>query len=290
MVDDTLGERVTTRGRLTRFFIITFAFSWMLWLLPVLRSTVLPDLPETVGLLGMFAPFGPGVAAFWLVRRAAGREGVRRLWLRGWRSDFDKRWLIPALGLGPLVGLLSVVGVVAFGGEIGWDDGVAPAMILPVFLLIYFANALPEEYGWRGFALDPLQRRFNALGASLVLGLIWGLWHLPLVFIEGTTQASIPFYEFVLQTMVLAVLYTWLYNNTGGSVLVAALFHASANIAGAAIPTWTTELGRWVNFVLLLVIAGAVVWRYGWRQLRIGVRYHDAIGHRANSQEDTGPT
>ena len=110
------------------------------------------------------------------------------------------------------------------------------------------------------------------------------------MFIEGTTQASIPFSEFVLQTMALAVLYTWLYNNTGGSVLVAALFNASANIAGAAIPTWTTELGRWVNFVLLLVIAGAVVWRYGWRQLRIGVRYHDAIAHRVIPQEGTDPT
>ncbi len=290
MIGDALGERAMSRGRLTRFFIITFAFSWLLWLLPVLWSTVLPDLPEIVGLLGMFAPFGPGFAAFWLVRRAAGGEGVRGLWLRGWRLDFDKRWLIPALGLGPLVGLLSVVGVVAFGGEVGWDDGVPPAMILPVFLLIYFANALPEEYGWRGFALDPLQRRFNTLGASLVLGLIWGLWHLPLVFIEGTTQASIPFAEFVLQTMVLAVLYTWLYNNTGGSVLVAALFHASANIAGAAIPTWTTELGRWVNFMLLLVIAGAVVWRYGWRHLRIGVRDPDAIGHQVIPHEGTDPT
>ena len=278
-----------TRGRLTLFFIITFAVSWMLWLLPVLRSTALPDLPGAVGLLGVFAPFGPSVAAFWLVRQAAGGEGVRDLWLRGWRLDFDKKWLIPALGLGPLVGVLSVVGVVAFGGEITWDDGVPPLMILPVFLLIYFANALPEEYGWRGFALDPLQTRFDALGASLVLGLIWGLWHLPLVFIDGTTQASIPFYEFVLQTIILAVLYTWLYNNAGGSVLVVALFHASANTAGAAIPTWTTQLGRWINFLLLLVIAGAVVWRYGLRRLQRGVRAPDVVGPRADPQGLSDP-
>jgi membrane protease YdiL (CAAX protease family) len=266
MNSETAGES-TGEGHLVRFFIITFVWSWILWLLPVLRSTAFPDLPEAVGLLGMFAPFGPGVAAFWLVRREAGREGSRVLWARGWRADFDRRWLVPALGLGPLVGLLTVAGVVLFGGEVDWGDGVAPLMILPVFLLIYFANALPEEYGWRGYALDPLQRRFNALGASLVLGLIWGLWHLPLVFIEGTTQATIPFHEFVLQTMVLAVLYTWLYNNTGGSVLIAALFHASANIAGAAIPTWTTGLGRWINFLLLLSVVGLVIWRYGWRQL-----------------------
>ena len=109
--------------------------------------------------------------------------------------------------------------------------------------------------------------RFNALGASLLLGLIWGLWHLPLVFIEGTSQAAIPFHEFVLQTMALAIIYTWLHNNTGGSVLIAALFHASANTAGAAIPTWTTELGRWINFALLIVVVGALIRRWGRHRL-----------------------
>lgn len=189
---------------------------------------------------------------------------MRGLWVRGWRLDFDKRWLVPTLGLVPLLGLVNVAIVLALGGEIDWDVGVGPAMVVPVFLLIYLANALPEEYGWRGYALDPLQRRLGPLGASLGLGLVWGLWHLPLAFIEGTTQAAIPFHEFVLQTMVLAILYTWLHNHTGGSVLVAALFHASANITGAAIPTWTTPLGRWVNFGLLLVVAAFVVW--GWRR------------------------
>jgi membrane protease YdiL (CAAX protease family) len=250
---------------MARFFGITFAISWLLWLLPLLRSTWLPDLPEVVGLLGQFAPFGPGVAAFWLVGRRAGRKGMRALWSRGWRLDFDKRWLVPALGLVPLLGLVNVLVVVALGGEIDWDVGIGPVMVIPVFLLIYVANALPEEYGWRGYALDPLQRRFGPLGASLALGFVWGMWHLPLVFIEGTTQAAIPFHEFVLQTMVLAVVYTWLHNNTGGSVLVAALFHASANTTGAALPTWTTPLGRWVNVGLLLVVAATVAWRWGRR-------------------------
>lgn len=269
MVRESPGDP-TASTRLWPFFAITFAFSWSLWALSVLRSTVVPDLPETVGLLGMLAPFGPSVAAFWLVGREGGREGLKRLWRRGWRPDFEKKWLLPALGLGPVVGLLTVLVVVALGGEVDWGAGVPAAMIVPVFVMIYFANALPEEFGWRGFALDPLQRRFSALGASLVLGLIWGLWHLPLVFIAGTTQAAIPFYEFVLQTVALAVLYTWLYNNTGGSVLVVALFHASANIAGAAIPTWTTELGRWINFVILLVVVGAVIWRFGAQTLSRG--------------------
>ncbi len=272
MIDEATNAQAEQK-HLVAFFLITFAFSWLLWLLPVLRSTALPDLPEVVGLLGMFAPFGPGVAAFWVVGRLTGKQGVRELWLRGWRARFDKRWLLPALVLGPVVGLLTVVLVFVFGGEVDWESSVGLAAVVPVFLLIYFANALPEEYGWRGYALDPLQRRFNAFGASVILGLVWGLWHLPLVFIEGTTQAAIPFPEFVLQTIVLAILYTWLHNNTGGSVLIAALFHASANTAGAAIPTWTTQLGRWVNFGLLLAVAGVVMlrWHGAWPEERAPV-------------------
>lgn len=258
---------VARHTRLLSFFTITFFFSWLLWLLPVMRSNGFSELPEAVGLLGMFAPFGPGVAAFWLVRRESGADGVRELWLRGWRGRFDKKWLIPALGVGPLVALVTLIVVVGAGEDVDWSAAVPPLMIVPIFTLIYFTNALPEEYGWRGYALDPLQRRFSAVGASLILGLIWGLWHLPLVFIEGTTQAAIPFHEFVLQTMLLAVVYTWLHNNTGGSVLIAALLHTSANTAAAAVPTWTTQLGRWANFAFLALFVGWIVWRWGWNRL-----------------------
>ena len=262
------ANRITARGgELRSFFVITFAFSWLLWLLPLLRANSLPDLPAAVGLLGVLAPFGPGVAAFYLVNRASGRPGMRALWQRGWRAEFDKKWLIPALGLGPAMALITLGLVLATGRSVDWDSAVPPLMILPVFALIYLTNALPEEYGWRGYALDPLQRRFNPLGASLLLGAIWGLWHLPLVFIEGTTQAAIPFPEFVLQTMLLAVVYTWLHNNTGGSVLIAALFHTSANMSAAAVPTWTTQFGRWTSFAFLALVVVWIVWRQGGKQL-----------------------
>ncbi len=251
------------QNHLFQFFALTFTFSWLLWLLPLLKSNGFPDLPESVGLLGMFAPFGPAVAAFWLIWRESGKTGAKRLWQRGWRLSFDKKWLIPALLLGPLVALFTAVIMLATGRSIAWEYGIPPLMIVPIFLLIYVTNALPEEFGWRGYALDPLQKHFNALPASLILGLIWALWHLPLFFIAGTTQQAIPLYQFILQTMLLAVFYTWLHNNTGGSVLIATLFHASANTAAAAVPTWTTELGRWLNFGLLVVMAGIVVWRWG---------------------------
>ena len=129
----------------------------------------------------------------------------------------------------------------ALGIPIEWEYGQPWQAWVPLFFYVLLLNALPEEYGWRGFALDRLQKKSSALSASLILGLIWALWHLPLFFIEGTTQAAIPMVQYMLQTVVLSIFYTWLYNNTGGSVLIAApglpcsltttprLFHASAN-------------------------------------------------------------
>jgi membrane protease YdiL (CAAX protease family) len=250
-----------------QFIGITYGFSWLLWLPQVLKFNGFPNLPDIVGLPGMFAPFGPAVAAFWLTWRQSGKVGAKKLWLRGWQVNFSKKWLLPALLLGPITGLLAVACVYATEGNIFWEYGVPIFMIVPVFFLIYFTNALPEEYGWRGYALDRLQKSNNALKASLVLGLIWALWHLPLFFIEGTTQAAIPMYQFFLQTLVLSIFYTWLHNNTAGSVLIAGLFHAVSNTAAAVIPFWVSNFGRWIDFGILVVMATIVIWRWGWKKL-----------------------
>ena len=73
-----------------------------------------------------------------------------------------------------------------------WAYGLPAALAIPVMLLVFFLNALPEESSWRAYALDRLQQRWSALGSSLILGLIWSIWHLPLHFIAGTTQQAIP--------------------------------------------------------------------------------------------------
>jgi hypothetical protein len=74
-------------------------------------------------------------------------------------------------------------------------------------------------------------------------------------------------YQYFLQTIVLSIFYTWLYNNTGGSVLIAIIFHAVSNISAAIIPFWTTELGRWINFGLLVFVAVVILSIWGSRYL-----------------------
>ena len=255
------------KRQLIYFFAITFAFSWLLWLPQVLKFNGYPEWPDIVGLPGMFAPFGPAVAAFFLTWKVDGKAGMKTLWNRGWQLKFDKKWLWVALLFGPVTALLTVLLLNLVQGSFSWEHGIPAMMIVPVFLLIFLTNALPEEYGWRGFALDRLQKGSTALGASLILGSIWALWHLPLFFIEGTTQAAIPMYQYFLQTIVLAIFYTWLHNNTGGSVFIAIIFHSVANISAAAVPFWTTDLGRWINFGILIVAAAIVITVSGSKQL-----------------------
>jgi membrane protease YdiL (CAAX protease family) len=169
--------------------------------------------------------------------------------------------------LPPVVAVLTVLSVMLAGKNIDWELAPPLLTLFPVFMLIFFTNAFPEEFGWRGYVLDRFQLRWNALVASLILGAIWGLWQLPLHFIGGTIQHTVPIWEFVAQTIVVTIAYTWLYNNTGGSILVAMLFHAVNSFTAAVVPYWTTEAGRWIHLAILLLVVGAIVLIWGQKTL-----------------------
>lgn len=250
----------TGKNELIAFFGITFAWMWLINLPRILAALGWFSIPGALSAtMGYVALFGPAVAAFILTGKRSGRSGMKALWRSGWKINFEKKWLIPAIFLVPVSGLITWGILSLLDVPIEWQYGAPPAMIVPIGLLIWLLNAYPEEYGWRGYALPRLLEKFSPFSASLILGVIWGLWHLPLHFIPTTTQYVIPIWEFLVQTIVLAFLYTWLHIGTNGSVFIAALFHAFGNIAGAAIPYWTTSAGRWVSFGLLLIAAVLVV-------------------------------
>ena len=129
--------------QLIQFFGITLAFSWLLWLPQVLKFNGFSDLPDIVGLPGMFAPFGPAVAAFWLTWKESGKTGIKQLWGRGWKINFKKKWLVPTLLFGPITALLAAVFIYLVKGAFSWEHGIPALMIVPIFLLIYFTNSLP---------------------------------------------------------------------------------------------------------------------------------------------------
>jgi membrane protease YdiL (CAAX protease family) len=250
----------TTRGDLITFFAIAFGWMWLINLPRLLAAFGWVNIPGLLStILGYLALFGPGIAAFFLTGIRSGRPGMKSLWRNGWQIKFEKKWLLPAILLIPFSGLITWLTLYLLDVPIEWQYGAPPAMLVPIGLMIWLLNAYPEEYGWRGYALPQLLERFSPFAASIILGIIWGVWHLPLHFIPTTTQYVIPVWEFLVQTIVLSFLYTWLHLGTRGSLFIASLFHAFGNIAGAAIPYWTTTEGRWVSFSLLFLFVVLVV-------------------------------
>jgi membrane protease YdiL (CAAX protease family) len=139
-------------------------------------------------------------------------------------------------------------------------------MMLPLFLVILtLTDGLGEELAWRGFALPQLLSRHNALAASLILGVLWGLWHLPLVWTEGATLYQQPIWLFLLDITAKSVLFTWVFLHTRGSVLLAMLLHGATNLfVVSPILTSSGDLtflllaagAKWVLVVVVIVVAG----------------------------------
>jgi membrane protease YdiL (CAAX protease family) len=138
---------------------------------------------------------------------------------------------LAAIYLGSLISRTAVDFSTAYAYNIFGPSASLPLFVLPFFLFDALTNG--EEIGWRGYVLPRLQTKNSALVASLITGVIWGFWHLPKFLMPENNN---PFGWFMVQITLEAVLYTWLYNNTRGSLLLVTLFHAASNIAAVFMP------------------------------------------------------
>jgi membrane protease YdiL (CAAX protease family) len=204
----------------------------------------------------------------------SGRQGVAGLVKRFliWRVRWT--WYAVALLLFPVAALAAVLLAAAADGTAPDFGAVfarqifgpsAPLAFYVVPYLLFDALTNGEEMGWRGYVLPRLQARYNALASSLILGVIWALWHLPKFLAPGNTS---PFGWFAVQIVIEAILYTWLYTGTGGSLLLVTLFHAAGNTAGVFLPLTTTIGGTNLTALLAqtaleLVVALVVIARAG---------------------------
>lgn len=213
------------------FFALAFVVTWVPLIPPSLAALGAIDGPAEELMAGApLAIFGPAIAAVVASRREGGWPRVRAL-LRGllaWRVG--PRWYLAALGLPTLTFL---VGRAAYALVPGNEGG--PWLWLPASgTAVLGALLVPigEEIGWRGYALPRLIPRYGALGASLVLGLFWALWHLPMLISVGTTPIEMA----IMLPYFLAgsVMFTWVYQRTGGSLLLAVLLHVGAHLSNTS--------------------------------------------------------
>jgi hypothetical protein len=105
------------------------------------------------------------------------------------------------------------------------------AQLPQLYLLLFFAGgSVNEEFGW-AYAIDRLRQERGLLSATVLLGVIWGCWHIPLFFVTGLTQSFIPFWDFVIFTVALRLMIVWCYESNDRSILVALLFHTASNLS-----------------------------------------------------------
>jgi len=224
---------------LSIFLVVTFTYTWLVLGLAILTTNRLIafSLPATV--LITIATLGPALGAITAATYESGRSGVRTLLAQAGRWRVGWRWYIIAL-IGPaLVMLAGFLLWRALGGPPPPAPPKSAWVSLPVLIIVLFVPALFEEVGWRGFALPRLQPRYGWLLSSLILGVIWAIWHIPIWFIPDAGFGALPFPIFLLFTVALSLLFTWIYNGTGGSVLLPALAHAAIN--AYALP-WNTAV------------------------------------------------
>ena len=218
-----------------------------------------------LGLLPFKAPFivyiflgwGFGIASLIMTGLTFGKAGVIALlkrfliWRVGWKWYLAAFLLISSLQFGSILlsaavsqtplDFSTVYAYKIFGPSVN-----LALLIVPFFLFDAIANG--EEIGWRGYVLPRLQAKHSALVSSLIVGVIWGLWHLPKHLPHWDT---VSFLFFMVAMLARAVLYTWLYNNTKGSLLLTTLFHASGNTGGIVLPVVTTAANG--NIYILVI-------------------------------------
>jgi membrane protease YdiL (CAAX protease family) len=230
------------------FFILAFLLPWLVW-----GTTI----AQTRGILSFHIPqslafwVGLTLATFLSAAITGGIPAIKDLFYRMIRWRVNPIWYIAALTLTGILGVVSIGIHLVFGGTHQVGVLLPLSNLLPSLLFQIFFFWLTEETAWRGFALPRLQSKYNPTISSLILGLLWGLWHIPLFFIPGSFQSTIPFTGFILSAVAISILMTWVFNHTKGSVLVAAVFHAATDVTIAFTNVMSGDLRLFWIFIIV---------------------------------------
>jgi membrane protease YdiL (CAAX protease family) len=256
------------------FFVLTFAITWGLGACFALFPNQLKAVFGPVSIsnpLFILAVYAPSISAIIMTGLLDGTAGIRRLLARLVQWRIGLRWYLAILIGLPMLSAIALLSTAAFTrtplaidhwyqlfllGPTGRDIIAALESTsgghfsaIGVVLASFFLDPGPlgEELGWRGFALPRLLEGRSALSAAVILGVIWGVWHLPAFIIGGTPQATISLPVFLVSLVATSVLMTWVFNGTRGSVLMAVLFH------------WTINTCASLGQMPLAIFTGAVI-------------------------------
>jgi len=266
-----------SKNSLILFFVLTFILSWIIWLPGVLvtfgiLTVTFDDIVYVI--LNVVGGSCPTIVGLFLFYRDGGMDKIKEVLRSGispWR--ISKVWWIPLIFLIPVLNATALLLGVLSGSPMPELLMLQQWYLIPILFIagfIPFSNAFREEFGWRGYAIDGLQTRWNALTTSIIIGLAWGLWHLPLRYFPGAMEvyANNPIWVFMLNAITISIMMTWFYNNNKGSIFTAVVFHVMINITPSIFPFGQTELGIYYNMILYLVAAVLIVLFFGYKTMR----------------------
>ena len=249
------------------FFGLVFFATWIVWVPRALESRGLLD-SHWARLLGRGWTYAPALAAVLFVALTAGRRGLaelgRRLllWRIGWR------WYVVIVTIPLGIALSTAVIYALTGGQFSAGLPLSMDLPLPLIPLIIgirlLTDGIGEEIAWRGVALPQLLRQMNGVTASVILGIVWASWHLPLIFTIGAPMANNSIALLFVLLPAESVVYTWLYQHTRTSILAAGLFHALIGFWAIASPAAeATGRPQLIRVILWCALAGVLLLKYG---------------------------
>ncbi|MFM8427806.1 MAG: CPBP family intramembrane glutamic endopeptidase [Chloroflexota bacterium] len=265
------NKSFTNRFPLITFFLLAFAGTWLVLSPWVFDTFGWIEIPDELGIiLFILSTFtGPFFAAFYVTGKLEGKEGKKNLWRRIFQMRIGLVWYVAVLFTFLLV-WLTAYNLLYRGSPLAAliaNPALMVTAFLPNVLTGLLIPSLGEEPGWRGFALPRLQKDFGPVLGTLILGTLHGIWHLPALFTPLLGPFSWDsFLTFVLTAAAGTFIYTWVFNNTRGSVWIAILLHASSNAAsslvGSLIPegveltSWQSALDAgWLNVIAFSLAA-----------------------------------
>jgi len=252
-----------------RFFVVTFLWSWVFWgalIIPgMLNLPISNDYFQAISLpLMIIGAFGPAVGAIISVYTIGGKSSVK---------SFLSRFLSLRFGLKTWLAIFFVLGgasIIAwllpeFFGADRIQTFFPSVFVFPLYIIItIFFGGGQEEIGWRGYISPYLEKKFGLIVGGLILGAIWAIWHLPLWFIAGSSQAYMNFFGFMLKTIGYSYFFSWVIKESGNRLFSGLVAHGVANAFVPLFP-WiiladnVKQTRFWIHGIIIIIIGITIV-------------------------------
>jgi len=253
-----------------RFFVVTFLWSWGV-LIPciiLVKTGIMPEVSPLFSIvqipIAFLAIIGPAIGTFFSLNSIEGKGAVKNYLKKFLSLNFGLRVWLSIFLISGISTFLSWI-IPEFFGEAKIPPMLQNIYTFPLFLLLNtFILGGQEEIGWRGYILPYLEKRFGLIVGSLILGIVWAVWHIPLWFIPGTSQSYMNFFAFLISCIGVSYFLSWVREASGNRLLSCLIAHGTINSFVILFPVFvadndSTQVRFWIFCILKLIIGIIIV-------------------------------